>query len=55
MDDTVVCPACGNENAFFSVLDENGAHYECPDCDNEWCDSSVQMENESEDDDSDGI
>lgn len=37
------CPECNNENAFFTIMDESGAHYECPDCGFEWCDSSIQL------------
>ena len=50
MHDTVVCPVCGNENAFFRIMDEEGAHYECPGCDYEWCDDSIRPENNPDED-----
>ena len=31
MNNTDECPN-GHENAYFEILDENGAHYICPDC-----------------------
>jgi hypothetical protein len=34
-DDTVDCPRCGSENAYF-----NGVAYECPECDFEWDDET---------------
>lgn len=49
--DTITCPKCGQENAFFSIMDDRGANYECPDCDYEWCDTSVQIEDENKDND----
>ena len=51
--DTVTCPNCGNENAYFVGLDKMGAHYVCPDCDPEyeWCDTTVQFSNEDDEDD----
>ncbi|MEZ4921849.1 MAG: hypothetical protein R2780_01645 [Crocinitomicaceae bacterium] len=41
---------CSNnhENAYCEYVDENGAHYVCPDCGFEWVDESVQPEQESE-------
>lgn len=48
--DTFTCPQCGHENAFFTIMDERGAHYECPDCDYEWCDTSVQIEEDENED-----
>ena len=47
---TISCPTCGLENAYFEILDENGAHYTCPDCDYEWCDPSVKPEAENMED-----
>lgn len=47
--DTVECPRCGNDNAFLRIVDKRGVHYECPDCDNEWCDTSFQIEEEEDD------
>mgnify|MGYP002405572530 CR=1 FL=1 len=51
--DTVQCPKCGHENAFLRIVDETGAHYECPDCDPEyeWCDTSMKAEAENDEDD----
>jgi transposase-like protein len=46
--DTTTCPQCLNENAFFRILDEQGAHYECPDCEYEWCDKSVKIVDEDD-------
>ena len=44
--DTVTCPNCGYEDAFFSIIDEQGAHYECRNCDHEWIDKSIKIEND---------
>jgi len=45
------CPECQSENAYFTIMDENGAHYECPDCEFEWIDTSFQFEEENDNDD----
>lgn len=42
------CPDCGLENAYFVLVDEEGSHYECPDCDYEWCDTSIGLEEEED-------
>ena len=42
MEDTVTCPNCTNENAFF-----NGLCFECPECDYEWS-SDVDFEDEED-------
>ena len=31
MNDTTICPKCGNEGAYF-----NGLEYECPECGYTW-------------------
>jgi len=49
MSDTEECPT-GHENAYFEILDENGAHYICPDCGYEWCDTSIKPVKENDDD-----
>ena len=48
MDDTIECPQCGGD-MHLDILDETGAHYECPNCDYEWCDTSVKAEIEEDD------
>lgn len=45
-DFNVICPQCGEENAYF-----DGAEYYCPDCDYSW-DADVEFD-ESDDDDDD--
>jgi transposase-like protein len=42
------CPQCGLENAHFDIMDEEGAHYTCPDCDHEWVDEDVEIEKTDE-------
>lgn len=42
------CPNCGMENAYFEILDEKGVHYVCPDCDHEWCDTSITTSEETD-------
>ncbi len=49
MEDTIECPQCGKD-MHFDILDEDGAHYECPNCDYELCDTSVTAEEEDSDD-----
>jgi len=46
MDDTVTCPACDNENAYF-----DGVLYTCPDCDYEWPFDGLPIDQQSFDDD----
>jgi hypothetical protein len=46
---TNTCPVCEMENAYFDIMDNNGAHYVCPDCGHEWCDSSLQIEDDEDD------
>lgn len=46
----LTCPNCGMENAYFDIIDGKGSHYICPDCDNEWTDSSDKLEDVEEDD-----
>ena len=43
-------PKCGLENAYFEFMDEKGAHYICPDCEYEWCDNSVKIDEDYSDD-----
>ncbi|MDB5288421.1 MAG: PhnA Zinc-Ribbon [Mucilaginibacter sp.] len=31
MEDTVTCPVCDNESAYF-----DGVQYTCPDCEHKW-------------------
>lgn len=40
------CPNCQMENAYHTIIDKDGAHYECPDCDHEWVDDSFQIDEE---------
>lgn len=44
----VTCPNCQMESAYFVIIDEDGAHYECPDCDHEWIDDSEQIDDSEE-------
>jgi len=44
----ITCPSCEMENAYLEIVDESGAHYICPDCDFEWCDSDNSAEEEVE-------
>ena len=44
----VTCPRCQMENAYF-----DGVVYFCPDCDYEWTDSSVTIDEEDDDEDFD--
>ena len=37
------CPQCGC-NMILIATDENGSHYECPNCDYTYCDSSMRIE-----------
>jgi transposase-like protein len=46
--DTMTCPSCGMDNAFFRIMTKKGAWYECPDCDYEWCDETTQIEDETD-------
>jgi hypothetical protein len=46
MEDTVTCPECGNENAYF-----DGVLYKCPDCDHEWSNDGLMIDQESFHDD----
>ena len=48
MNDTMECPECGGE-MHFDIVDETGAHYECSNCDYEWCDTSTKIEGENDD------
>ena len=48
---TTDCPSCGDEGAYFSIVDENGAHYECPNCDYEWCEDRYASDNSEKDED----
>lgn len=50
MDDTIECPQCGGD-MHLDIVDETGSHYECPNCDYEWCDTSVKAETDNDDDD----
>jgi hypothetical protein len=44
---TLECPACGSD-AHFDILDEKGAHYVCPQCDHEWYDDSVVLDEDED-------
>ena len=49
MNMNVTCPPCELENAYVEIVDTEGAHYVCPDCDYKWCDpeyKSASDENE---------
>ena len=50
MDDTIECPKCGNE-MHLDIVDLIGAHYECTNCDHEWCDTSAKEEVDEDSDD----
>ncbi len=39
------CPSCEMENAYLEIVDENGSHYRCPDCEHEWTDTDSKAEN----------
>lgn len=41
------CPECGN-NLIYVITDENGSHYECPDCGYEYCDESQKADDSEE-------
>jgi uncharacterized Zn ribbon protein len=43
MEDTVTCPKCLDENAYF-----NGAEYECSNCDYKWNDQQYKIEDEDD-------
>ncbi len=43
MDGRNECPQCGRD-MHLEILDENGAHYGCPSCDYEYCDTSITDE-----------
>lgn len=43
------CIKCGHEMVF-EILDENGAHYECLNCEWEYCDESIIPEDNEDDD-----
>ena len=47
--DAETCPNCNEENAFFTLMDKKGAHYECPNCSFEWVDDSIQIEGDEND------
>jgi predicted RNA-binding Zn-ribbon protein involved in translation (DUF1610 family) len=46
--ETLECLRCGSD-AHFDIVDENGAHYTCPNCDHEWCDDSILPEGDNVD------
>jgi len=46
IEDTVTCPACDNENAYF-----DGLLYTCPDCDYEWPFHGLKIDQQSSDKD----
>jgi len=41
------CPKCGHAMSYV-VTDENGSHYECENCDYEYCDESQKIEDSEE-------
>jgi len=41
----ITCPFCQRENAYLEIVDEDGSHYVCPDCDSEWVDENYKLEN----------
>lgn len=50
--ETIQCtnPECCRDNAYFTIMDENGANYECPDCGHEWCDPSIKIDDTENED-----
>ncbi len=48
MNMNVTCPQCGLDNAYFELIDEEGSHYSCPDCDYEWTDGDDSIEDSDE-------
>lgn len=32
----ISCPNCGNDNPVIRFVDDEGTHYECPNCFHEW-------------------
>lgn len=47
MDNKIECPNCGH-NMHYVLTDESGSHYECANCDYEYCDDTQKPDDSEE-------